>query len=139
MATCVDVSGAEYPGSSTADPFNRWKASVCGRLSQVSPWIANSRCSSNTKAIEAFATVTGNCVATGPDGPWELYNLKADRTEQHDLAAQHPDKVRQLLGQWETWARRANAIPWIWKPPYGEPAKPGQVPEKPKKIAKRRT
>jgi hypothetical protein len=54
------------------------------------------------------------------------------------LAAQHPEKVRQLLGQWEAWARRANAIPWIWKPPYGEPAKPGQPPEPPKKPKKKR-
>ena len=42
----------------------------------------------------------------------------ADRTEQHDLAAQHPDRVKEMTAKWETWAKRANVIPWIWKPEY---------------------
>jgi arylsulfatase len=25
-----------------------------------------------------------------------------------------------MTGQWEAYARRANVLPWIWKPPYGE-------------------
>jgi arylsulfatase len=33
--------------------------------------------------------------------PWELYDLKTDRGEMHNLAAQHPDKVRDLSGRWE--------------------------------------
>ncbi|HEY9173250.1 MAG TPA: arylsulfatase [Verrucomicrobiae bacterium] len=32
---------------------------------------------------------------------WELYNLKTDRGEMHNLVAQHPDKVRDLSGLWE--------------------------------------
>ncbi len=32
---------------------------------------------------------------------WELYDLKTDRGELHDLAAQHPDKVRDLSERWE--------------------------------------
>jgi arylsulfatase len=34
------------------------------------------------------------------DGPWELYNLKHDRTENHDLAAENADKVRELEQLW---------------------------------------
>jgi len=40
-------------------------------------------------------------VSTGANGPWELYNLKADRCETKNLADQHPDKVRQLAEQWQ--------------------------------------
>lgn len=40
-------------------------------------------------------------VAKGKDGPWELYDLKTDRGESHDLAAAQPDKVRELAAQWE--------------------------------------
>ena len=39
-------------------------------------------------------------VAAGAQGPWELYNLSTDRTETTNLAAQHPDKVRQLEKAW---------------------------------------
>ena len=33
--------------------------------------------------------------------PWELYDLKTDHAEQHNLAAQNPDKVRELTELWE--------------------------------------
>lgn len=35
------------------------------------------------------------------DDPWELYDLKTDRAEQHNLAAQKPDKVRELDQAWQ--------------------------------------
>jgi arylsulfatase len=34
-------------------------------------------------------------------GAWELYNLKADRGESHDLAAQNPGKLQELQALWE--------------------------------------
>ena len=57
-------------------------------------------------------------VAKGPGGPWELYDIAADRTESNDLAATHPEKVRELVAKWEAWAARANVLPWPWKPAY---------------------
>ncbi len=33
--------------------------------------------------------------------PWELYDLKTDRAEQHNLAAQMPDKVKELAATWQ--------------------------------------
>ncbi len=51
-------------------------------------------------------------------GPWELYNLKDDRTEVNNLAATMPDKTQELAAQWNTWAERAN----VKKPPRaGQP------------------
>jgi len=40
-------------------------------------------------------------VAAGRNGPWELYNLRTDRCEVHDLAARHPDKARALSDAWQ--------------------------------------
>lgn len=34
--------------------------------------------------------------------PWELYNLAEDRAETRNLAAQQPEKVRDLEGMWNT-------------------------------------
>jgi arylsulfatase len=31
---------------------------------------------------------------------WELYNLKTDRCEMHDLSSRFPDKLRNLAKQW---------------------------------------
>ena len=33
--------------------------------------------------------------------PWELYDLRSDRAEQHNLAAQMPDKVKEMEHAWQ--------------------------------------
>ncbi|MFZ4593479.1 MAG: arylsulfatase [Verrucomicrobiaceae bacterium] len=35
------------------------------------------------------------------DQPWELYDLKTDRAEQHNLAAQMPEKATELAAAWQ--------------------------------------
>lgn len=43
--------------------------------------------------------------------PWELYDMELDRTETNDLAAQHPDKVKEMIALYEDWAKRCGVIP----------------------------
>jgi len=38
-------------------------------------------------------------------GPWELYDMDADRTEMHDLSQSMPDRLNAMVQQWETWAK----------------------------------
>jgi arylsulfatase len=45
-------------------------------------------------------------------GAWELYDLEADRTEQHDLAGKHPDRVKDLAAKYQQWADRVGVVPW---------------------------
>lgn len=42
---------------------------------------------------------------------WELYDLAADGTETTNLAASHPDIVKDLAAQWQRWAERCGAKP----------------------------
>ena len=49
-------------------------------------------------------------VAAGKDSPWELYNLAADRSETRNLAAEMPDKVRELSAQWTRETEEYNAL-----------------------------
>ncbi len=42
---------------------------------------------------------------------WELYNLKTDRPEQHNLAAEKPEVVKELTEEWERWAKRVG-VKW---------------------------
>lgn len=37
---------------------------------------------------------------------WELYDMETDRTERNDVAARHPDTVRELAAAWERWAKQ---------------------------------
>jgi arylsulfatase A-like enzyme len=43
--------------------------------------------------------------------PWELYDLSESRTEEHDLATDHPELVATLVADYERWAARVGVIP----------------------------
>jgi arylsulfatase len=49
-------------------------------------------------------------VRLGAKGNWELYDLKNDRTELHDLASKEPERARELAAKWDAWAKRANVL-----------------------------
>jgi arylsulfatase len=119
MATCVDVADATYPkqlGEHAITPLE-------GR--SLAPAFAGKPIDREAiywehEGNRAIRIADWKLVAKGPRGAWELYDLKSDRTEQHDLAASQPDRASSMADQWEAWAKRAKAIPWIWGEPYGE-------------------
>jgi arylsulfatase len=103
MPTFLEVSGASYPSSyhnNTIYPLE-------GR--SMAPLLKG-------KAINAHdymcwehegnqAILKGDWKAVKDRGKeWELFDLSADRTEQHNLAAQHPDLLKELTTYWQQWA-----------------------------------
>jgi arylsulfatase len=42
---------------------------------------------------------------------WELYDVEADRTELHNLAARYPEKVKEMSALYDAWARRCHVLP----------------------------
>lgn len=45
--------------------------------------------------------------------PWELYNLNADYSQAHDLAAQNPEKLKELVALFDSEAERNKVYPLI--------------------------
>jgi arylsulfatase len=45
-------------------------------------------------------------------GPWELYDLRKDRTELTNVAAQNRDVVDRLGAAYQEWARLNEVVPW---------------------------
>lgn len=45
--------------------------------------------------------------------PWELYNLNDDYSQAHDLAAQYPEKLKQMQALFDSEARRNNVYPLV--------------------------
>jgi len=43
--------------------------------------------------------------------PWELYNVTEDFSESHDLAAENPERLRELKERWWSEAGRYNVLP----------------------------
>ncbi len=120
MATCVDVAGASYPSQFAGEVITPLQgvslrpAFQGGELRRGRPifW--------EHEGNRAVRDGRWKLVAKGAQGPWELYDMATDRTEQHDLAAKDPERVRAMAGQWEAWARSSQVLPWIWGPPHGE-------------------
>lgn len=48
--------------------------------------------------------------------PWELYDISADRAEQHNLAKDNPALVAELAALWDAWAAETRVLPLhAWK------------------------
>ena len=45
------------------------------------------------------------------DDPWELYHIDSDFSECRDVAAGHPEKLQELVGQWSEEAGRYSVFP----------------------------
>ena len=41
---------------------------------------------------------------------WELFNLAEDPYEQNDLAKKYPEKLHELVLEWDRWAKRVGVI-----------------------------
>ncbi len=61
------------------------------------------------KAVTTHPTISG--WGHFNDDTWELYHTDLDRAELHDLAAEHPDKVRELVNLWFAEAGANDAFP----------------------------
>ena len=110
MATCVDVAGAEYPKQRDGVDVTPLEG-----LSLV-PAFQGVGLDRDTLYWEhegnrAVRVGDWKLVAAGGTGPWELYNLKTDRTEMHNLAADQPERVEQMAAKWQAWAERAQVLP----------------------------
>ncbi|MET8779719.1 arylsulfatase [Nocardia sp. NPDC004654] len=61
------------------------------------------------KAVTTHPTLSG--WSHFPDDTWELYNVDRDRAELHDLAAEEPGKLAELIGLWFYEAGANQAFP----------------------------
>ena len=114
MATCVDLGGAQYPakvgdtaivplqGTSLAPAFNG------KNIDREEPiyW--------EHEGNRAMREGKWKLVAKGANGPWELYDIDADRTELNNLSEAEPKRLADMAERWEAWAEKALAKPWPW-------------------------
>lgn len=115
MATCVDVSGAEYPKRHNGHQIQPMEGV------SLAPAFADSSLAKRAiywehEGNRAIRQGKWKLVSKHPGG-WELYDIEADRTERHDLSATFPDKVNELKTLYEGWAKRCGVQPWPVRKP----------------------
>jgi arylsulfatase A-like enzyme len=111
MPTLVEISGAEYPAVFKGNEILPMEG-----ISLVNPVRFNEPVERRHYFVEHIGRAglmdsSGLKVVRYGKGEWELYDLKKDRTETHNLAAEMPGKTRELAEEWERWAWRANVFP----------------------------
>lgn len=111
MATCVDVAGAKYPAEFNGKPIQPMEGKSLVPAFDHKP-LERDALYWEHEGNAAVRVGDWKLVRFGRNGAWELYNLKTDRTELHDLASAQPGRVKELLATWETWAVRANVKPY---------------------------
>ena len=108
MATCLDVACVTYPAE-----FNgRNVLPLAGK--SLLPVFKNGQ----REGHQNICWATSGCRAirrgnwklvANRGGPWELYDLAADRAEIHNLAEPNADVVKDLAANWQHWAGLAGA------------------------------
>ena len=106
MPTLIDLAGASYPKTFAGEailPFEGKSLLPVLRGSRRQPHETLCWALYGNRAIRQ-----GNwkLVWGASDKRWELYDLAADRTETEDLAAKHPERVKQMAAAWERWANK---------------------------------
>lgn len=127
MATCVDVAGAAYPKEFKGKAIQPMEGRSLVPAFDSKP-IQRDALFWEHEGNAAVRVGDWKLVRLGRNGPWELYDLKADRTEQRDLSAAQPARVKELAAKWDAWAARAQVKPY----PTGDPVDTG-TPKKGKK------
>jgi arylsulfatase len=108
MATLCDICGAQYPSQFPG----RDVLPLEGR--SLKPAFTED----GVVRGPMFWEHEGNCaMRDGPwklvrkhPGDWELYDMEADRTELHDLAAREPARVAAMAKAWDAWAARCGVL-----------------------------
>jgi arylsulfatase len=108
MATVLDISGVPYPKSldgRTILPLegHSLQPAFQADLTQRPPMFWEHEGNSAVR-IGRWKLVRQHGNA------WELYDMLEDRTELHDLATQHPDRVADMTRQYEAWAARCGVL-----------------------------
>ncbi|WP_419195128.1 arylsulfatase [Novipirellula herctigrandis] len=126
MATCVDLGGATYPQSYQGNAITPMQGQSLKPLMVGAGNFADRPLFWEHEGNAAIRVGNRKLVRQGMNGDWELLDLKADRTEQNDLASEMPEQVAALSTQWQKWAKEANVLP---KPKNGKKRKGRKQPK----------
>jgi arylsulfatase len=110
MATLVDVAGAKYPALFNGHPTQALEGQSLLPIFEGKARPHPAPIFWEHEGNRAVRLGEWKLVARHREA-WELYNVEEDRTEQKNLAASQPEKVKELSALYDAWAKRCNVVP----------------------------
>lgn len=77
----------------------------------VCPWPGTSFAEAAKKGRHFGSVITNEVLLDIERNDWELYHVEEDYAECHNLAAEHRDKVVEMIGRWWAEAGKYNVMP----------------------------
>ena len=111
MATCLDAAGIEYPKTYKGRELTRLEGKSLLAIFEGKKRRGHEVIYWEHEGNRAVRQGKWKLVSAHK-GPWELYDLEADRTELDNLADKYPQKVEQLKELYESWVSRCGVRPW---------------------------
>ncbi|MDP6631454.1 MAG: arylsulfatase [Kiritimatiellia bacterium] len=121
MATCIDVSGAEFPKAHNGNEIQPmegkslvpvFKGQTIDRDALY--WEHERNCAIRVGKWKLVGA--GVLTDSGPDiNKWELYDMERDRSELNDLAESNPEIRQRLHDQYMEYCKRASVLPTLSK------------------------
>ena len=111
MPTCLQASGAAYPSEIGDYPIRPYRGESLLEPFQDPTWTRGQPIYWEHEGNRAVRLGQWKLVSRYPD-QWELYDMAADRTEQHDLSQSSSDRLAMLSGLYDDWAPGALVRPW---------------------------
>jgi arylsulfatase len=111
MATCVDLGGAKYPAQFNGGAILPLEGVTLRPALAGDPLARTEPIFWEHEGNRAVRDGKWKLVTKFPEG-WKLFDIEADRTEQHDLSAREPARAARLAAQWDAWAKRVGVQPW---------------------------
>jgi arylsulfatase len=103
MATCVDLSGGEYPETYKGNQIIPMAGKSLRPLLEGRTFSRENPIYFNLGGSRAMRKGKWKLISV-KGGPWELYDMQTDRTELNNLAAALPEKVKELSTLYGAWS-----------------------------------
>ena len=108
MATCVDLSGAEYPETYNGNEIIPMAGRSLRPLFEGETFSREDPIYFNLGGARAMRQGKWKLISVR-GGQWELYDMQTDRTELNNMAAELPEKVEELSALYDAWSDQCSA------------------------------